>query len=51
MTENLDTDYPLLDVQRENPIEFSDSLVLDEPIELIDETPSKKRSTWCQDIQ
>ena len=38
------------DVQRENPVEHIDLLVIDEPIELVDEPPTNRKSTWCRDV-
>ena len=35
------------DIQRENPIEHAELPVIDELDELVDEPPTKRRSTWC----
>ena len=45
--EDHDDDSSPSDVQRENPIEHAELPVIDELDELVDEPPTKRRSTWC----
>ena len=47
ISEDHDDDSSPSDVQRENPIEHAELPVIDELDELVDEPPTKRRSTWC----
>ena len=42
-----DDDSSPSNVQRENPREHENLPVIDEPIELVGETPTQRRSAWC----
>ena len=46
--EDQDDESSSFDVQRENPVEHAELHVIGEPVELVDEPPTKWRSTWCQ---
>ena len=42
-----DDDSSPSDVQRENLAEHVEIPAIDEPIELVDEPPTNRSSTWC----
>ena len=50
ISEDLDDDSSPSDVQRETLAKHAKPPIIDEPIELVDEHPTKRRSTWCRDI-
>ena len=45
-----DDDSSPSDVQRENLAEHAELPAIDEPIELVDEPPTNRSSTWCRDV-
>ena len=45
-----DDDSSPSDVYRENPRNHAELPAIDEPIELVDEPPTKRRSAWCRDV-
>ena len=47
ISEDHDDDSSPFDFQRENPTEHAKLPIVDEPIELDDEPPTKRRSAWC----
>ena len=47
ISEDHDDDSSPSDVQRENLAEHAQIPAIDEPVELVDEPPAKRRSAWC----
>ena len=50
ISEDHDDDSSPSDVQKENPAEHAKLTIIDEPVELVDEPPAKRRSPWCRHV-
>ena len=49
-SKNHENDSSPSEIQRENLAEPTELHVIDEPVELVNEPPTKRRATWCRDI-